>query len=144
MPEAFPRTRAEYVADKYGDYVQFFLSGTTAATTGNYNVFFTARHPMEVMRVTARFSAASTSGTLQLRKCASGVAKASGSDILSTTISLAGTANTDVVRDSKDLTGNSILREGDSLCVVEGGTLTNLQNLAVTIYYTPLGRGEYR
>lgn len=144
MADPLARLRSEQITDKYGDYVQFFLPGTTAATTGNYNCFFVARHPLEVMRVTARFSAASTSGTFQLRKCLDGQAKASGSNILDATISLSGTADTSVYREGVDLTDSRILQEGDALCAVEGGTLTNLLDLLVTVYYKPLGRGEYR
>lgn len=144
MADPLARLRTQQITDKFGDYITFFLPGTVPQSAANYNVFFTARYPMEIMRITERHSAASTSGTLQIRKCPSGIAKASGSDLLLTTISTAGTANTDIVRETTAFTGNQILQEGDSLCAVEGGTLTNLQNLAVTIYYKPLGRGEYR
>lgn len=144
MAEPLTRVRTQQVADKFGDYVTFSLPGTTAATTGNYNVFFTARYPMEILRITERHSGASSSGTLQIRKCPSGTAKASGSNLLSSAIATSGAADTDIICEIGDFTGEQILKEGDSLCAVEGGTLTGLQNLAVTIYYKPLGRGEYR
>ena len=43
------------------------LAGTAAATSGNYGVFFTANQAMKILRVTARWEVASTSGTLQVR-----------------------------------------------------------------------------
>lgn len=135
------------VDNKYGDVLVHNLVGTSAATSANYNVFVPAfTVAVEILAIDVRFSAASSSGTLQLYKVPNGTAAASGTAILNSTISLSGTANTLVSRSSFDaeLTDERVLGIGDGLALIVAGTLTGLQNLSIAIYYKPLGRGDYR
>lgn len=85
--------------------------------------------------VQVRFGTASTSGTLQVEKTPSATAVGSGTNLLTGTISLAGTANTSLngtLVSPPGLDAN-LLSGGDSLSVVLGGTLTSLANCAVTL-----------
>lgn len=139
-------TAWEQILRKDGEYINVFLPGTSAATAGNYNAFFIARYPLEVMRISVAFSAASTSGTLHVERLTGTTANGAGSNITGSTFDLSATvgANTVVYKQGINLTDASVLQEGDRLSLVDGGTLTNLQNLIVTIYFKPAGRGDYR
>lgn len=135
------------VDNKYGDVIVHNLVGTSAATSGNYDVFVPAFSTgVEILEVSVRFSAASSSGTLQINRVPDGTAAASGSAILATTISTAGATNTTVTRTAfnAELTNERVINRGDGLAIVSSGTLTGLQNLSIAIYYRPLGRGDYR
>ena len=133
-----------YVLKKDGFYLSFPFLGAAGATAANYDQVWTCRHPMELMRVSVCFSVASTSGTLQLERLTGTTAPAAGTAILSTTISLSGTANTVVSHQGNALTAARVLKEGDRLAFIDAGTLTNLVGLHVTLYCKYLGNGDYR
>lgn len=88
----------------------------------------------ELVGVAATFGTASSSGTLQVEKCASGTAAGSGTDLLSATISLAGSAATPVFGSLSSTRSDRILVRGNQLALDFGGTVTNLANLYVSIY----------
>lgn len=111
----------------------FVLSGTAPVTAGNYDNFFTAPYGVTVVSVKERHSAASTSGTVDVKKAPSGTSIAGGTSVLSGTISTAGAANTNVAGSLSATIANTKLAAGDSLGCVSGGTLTNLANLVVTV-----------
>lgn len=113
--------------------VTHVLSGADAATAGNYGAFFIAPFGVEVVGVRVRFGVASSSGTLMVKKAPSGTATDSGTDVLSGTMSLAGTANTNVNGSLHGTQANRQLAAGDALGLVDGGTLTGLSQLVVTI-----------
>ena len=119
------------------------LSGTNAATAGNYGVFFVASRPYEVMEIRAVWSTASTSGTLQVERLTGTTAEGAGDSVLTSTINIAGTANTVVERKTTALQNRS-LSTGDRLALVDGGTLTNQANLVVTVLLKPRGKGDYK
>lgn len=108
------------------------LPGTLPATAANYGIFFTARAPCVVESVAARHETASSSGTVTVARVTSGTAKGSGTALLTTAISTAGTAN--IVRYGT-LAGaaSTPLNAGDSLALVNGGTLTSSAGLTVTV-----------
>lgn len=84
-----------------------------------------------VNSVSVRFGTASTSGTLQIEVAGAAVAVGSGTSQLSSTISLAGTANTN---NAGSLIGQpTVITPGAALNAVLGGTLTNLANCCITI-----------
>lgn len=118
------------------DLQKFFvvanLAGTQPATAGNYGTFFTAPFPCVVTGVTARHGTASSSGTVMVEKLTSGQAKDAGVDLLTAAISTAGTA--DILR-TGTLAGaaSTPLNAGESLGLVNGGTLTSGANLTVTV-----------
>jgi hypothetical protein len=88
-----------------------------------------------LVSVSVRFSTASTSGTLQIERTPSATAVGSGTNLLSGTVSLAGTANT-VVNGFPSASlafASQVLTPGDSLSLIFAGTLTNLANAIVTV-----------
>ncbi len=132
---------------RYGEYISHSVFGASAATAANYGIFFTARHPIEVMRVTETHAVAGNDAgavTLDVKKAGSGVAIASGTTILGSTFSLKSTANTPISKESVNLSSARVLKEGDRLGLVTSGTLTNLSDVCVTIYYKNINQGYIR
>ena len=113
--------------------VQAHLTGTQPATAGNYGRFWTAPAKCVVDSVEAVFSANSSSGTLQVAKVPSGTAQDSGTDLLSSTISTSTGANTRQQGTLSTTKATLELAAGDSLQLVDSGTLTSSANLAVTV-----------
>lgn len=143
-PPATQLIPAERVENKYGDVINIVLPSGDAADTTRYSTWWNVPNAMEIIRVVVSFTAPSTSGTLQLEKLTGTQAPGSGATILDTTISLAGTANTEISRDQKQMTIARTFDIGDRLALIDGGNITNLTQLVITIYYKPLGRGGYR
>lgn len=135
--------RAENILSKDGEYITKSLSGSAAATAGNYGVIFIANTPLQVSYVSAIWSTASTSGTLNLERLSGTESLGGGDSIFSSTIDLSGTADTVNTRSGKELQ-NTTLKPGERLALVDGGTLTNLNDLCVTVYLKAVGKGEYR
>lgn len=134
---------ASSVRDKDGFEIHFFLPGTAAATAANYSTFYTVDRNCVLGRVRVSFAAASTSGTLQIERLSGTEAPGSGDNILRSTFDLSATANTVYTKKfATELTNNTLL-PGDRLAFVDGGTLTNLTNLAVTLYLYPKNKGHY-
>lgn len=131
------------IVKKYGYDHSHVLVGATPATAANYSVFWNITHPLEVMEVKVSWTTASTSGTLQIERLTGTTAPGSGTNILASTFDLAGTANTVNSKSGSSLAANRQFKAGDRMALVDGGTLTNLTDLVVTIYWKPLGRGEY-
>ena len=117
----------------------YFLAGSAPATAANHPLnLFVAPYPCQVVSISARFGVTSSSGTLDVKKGASGTAAASGTSVLSAVMSLAGTANTPVSGTLSGTAGATILNTGDTLGITAAGTLTNLADLGVTILLKPL------
>lgn len=113
--------------------VNTLLPGTDGATAANYDRFWTAPAKCVVDSVVATWSTASNSGTLNVEKVDSGTAQGSGTDLLSSTISTAGSANTSTEGTLETTAATVELAVGDSLATVNSGTLTSLVNLQVTV-----------
>ena len=88
----------------------------------------------ELVAVSEVHSTASSSGTLQLEKCTGTTAPGSGTDLLSSTISLAGAANTVLSGTLSATRSDRIFVAGDRLALDFGGTVTGLVNAIVIIY----------
>lgn len=119
------------------------LPGTTPATAANYGLFFIAHVPCELTAVALRYGTASTSGTLQIEKLTGTQALDGGTVLLSSTISMSAAANTTYFG---TLTGTVLdlqLARGEALALKDGGTLTSLENLNITVRMKPLGKGHY-
>jgi len=132
---------------KYGKYITHSVYGTTAQTATNYGIIFTARHPIEVMRITETHAVAGSDAgavTLDVKKAGSGVAIASGITLLSSTFNLKSTANTPVTKEGVNLSNDRILIEGDRIGLVVSGTLTALSDVHITIYYKEINQGYIR
>lgn len=88
----------------------------------------------QVIGVSAVFSTASTSGTLQLEKATGTQAPGAGTALLTGTMSLSGTANT-VVNGTVVANPNTLtLNPGDRLNVIIAGTVTNIVDLCADVY----------
>lgn len=84
-----------------------------------------------VSAVAAVFGVASTSGTLQVEVATGTQAVASGTNQLTGTVSLAGTAVTTV--NGTLIAAPTTIAAGSRVNIILGGTLTSLANCAVTI-----------
>lgn len=109
------------------------LSGTQPATSANYQRFWTAPAKCVVDSIVYSWATASSSGTVTCEKVPSGTAQASGTDLQTATISTAGTANTNNSASLSATAATLELASGDALALVDGGTLTNLVSLQVTV-----------
>ena len=134
----------EDIVNKYGLEHHFQLTGVTAAVATNYSVFFNVLNPIELVLIEVSYTVTSTSGTLQLEKLTGIAAPGTGTAILDATINLAATANTLITRTQRDMTSARVFERGDRIAFIDGGTLTNLTDLVVSIYYKPRGRGDFR
>jgi len=112
------------------------LQGTNAATSSNYDVFYTADNACEIVSVSETHRVAGTdagSVTLNLEKLNPGEALDSGDIILSTSLSLKTTINTPQFGNL--LNGQSrILSRGDRIALKDSGTLTSLAGVVVTVH----------
>lgn len=136
--------RSENIENQYGlEHHEVFRS-TAAATSGNYGVFFNVLNPIELVIVAVSFESASSSGALQIEKLTSGQAPGAGETILLSAFGLAGTANVVTYKNQRDMTRARTFVRGDRIAFLASGTLTGLTDLTVSIYYKPLGRGDYR
>lgn len=113
--------------------VKASLNGTQAATAGNYGRFWTAPAKCVVDSVEAIFSVNSSSGTVTVHKVPSGTAQDSGTALLASTISTASGADTVQTGTLSTTKATIELAAGDSLQLVDSGTLTSSANLAITV-----------
>jgi hypothetical protein len=132
---------------RYGKYIIHSIAGVLAQTAGNYGIIFIARHPIEIMRISEVHTAAGTDAgavTLDVKKASSGTAIASGTTLLASTFSLKSTADTPIVKEGVGLASDRILKENDRIGLVVSGTLTDLSDVCITIYYKELNQGYIR
>jgi hypothetical protein len=132
---------------RYGKFISHTLQGTAPQTAGNYGIIFIARHPIEIMRISEVHTAAGTDAgavTLDVKKASSGTAIASGTTLLASTFSLKSTADTPIVKEGVGLASDRILKENDRIGLVVSGTLTDLSDVCITIYYKELNQGYIR
>lgn len=114
--------------------VSTLLPSTDAASTAFYAAaFWTTSAKCVVDSVVARWEANSSSGTVTVHKVPSGTAMDSGTALLSSTISTASGAATNVAGTLSSTDSTLELASGDSLQLVDSGTLTSLTNLSVTV-----------
>lgn len=85
----------------------------------------------KVVGASAVFSTASTSGTLQVEVATGTQAVASGTNQLTGTVSLAGTANTTV--NGTVIASPTTVTAGSRINLIFAGTVTNLANCAITV-----------
>ena len=135
------------IQNKDGNEMTISLPGVQPQTASNYGIFYIANRPIEIRKIKEVHSVAGNDGsavTLQVEKLTGTTALDSGSTLLTTAFNLKGTDNTVVSYEGRGLTSNRILKEGDRLALKDSGTLTNLQGVCVTIYYTYANCGHYR
>ena len=114
--------------------VSYTLPYTDAASANFYQaIYWIAPAKCVVDSVEARWGTASSSGTVTVHKVPSGTAKDAGTALLASTISTAGTAATKTVGTLATTAATLELAAGDGLQLVDGGTLTSLVDLTVTV-----------
>lgn len=128
---------------KLGFVVNDILFASNPATSSNFSVIYNIPFPAELARVLVSWTQASSSGTLQIEKLESAAAPGGGTDLLTTAFDLSDTANTVYTKRGRDMEPGRVFRSGDRLGLVSGGTLTNLENLVITMYFVPINRGGY-
>ncbi len=116
------------------------LTGTDPATGANYTAFFIAPYKCVVLKIDAIWSAASTTGTLNVERLQGTEAQDAGDDLLSATIDTAGAVDT--VNAGTLIAGANAapleLAAGDRLGLVDGGNVASCVNLTVTVTLAPL------
>ena len=137
------------ILDKDGFWVTQYISD--GATSSNYDAFFIALYPCEVVAIGETHRVAGTNGgavTLNIEKLTSGQALDAGSVLLTTEINLKGTANTPQLFsvNDKDFVFTNVrqLDVGDRLALKDTGTLTSVAGVQVTVYFKRLGKGHYQ
>jgi hypothetical protein len=110
------------------------LPYTDPASANYYTAtFWTAPAKCVVDSVVVRYNTASSSGTVTVHKVPSGTAPDSGTALLSSTISTSATADTNYSGTLSTTKSTLELAAGDSLQLVDSGTLTSLVDLSVTV-----------
>lgn len=103
------------------------------ATDATNQIVASLPYDCKLVSVRARHRVASTSGTINIVKSASGTSVASGTTMLTATMSNAGTADTNVDGSLKTGIGDMTVPQGSSIGILFAGTLTNLLDLDITI-----------
>ena len=113
------------------------IPGTSAATAANYTApFFIADRSYEIIEVRERHETAGSDGsavTVDVYKVPSGTAPASGTSVLTTTMNLKATANTNQSGSVTATISNKRIARGDSLALVTSGTLTSVAGVTVSV-----------
>lgn len=120
-----------------GDANLIMVNESLSATDATRAVFI-ANRPMILKSVKEVHSTASSSGTLQIEKLTGTTAAGSGTNLLTGTISLAGTANTVLSGTLIATIASLTFAAGDRLGVVIAGTMTSLANCKVQCGLAPL------
>lgn len=134
---------AQDIIGKYGNVLNFVLVDADAAVAANYATILNLTHPMELVMASISFTNASTSGTLQIEKLTGTQAPGSGTALMTAVFSLSATANTVQTKTGREMNDGRVFKQGDRLALIDGGTLTNLKNLVLTMYFRPLGLGDF-
>lgn len=135
------------IVKKDGFYITTNIWGDEAQDAANYGIIFTARWPIEILRIVERHETAGTAGgavTLDVLRVPNGTAIASGDSMVVTKFNLKATANTLQTREGVTLNDFRQLRENQSIGLKTSGTLTDLAGVSITIYFQNYGRGNYR
>jgi hypothetical protein len=113
------------------------VPGTDAATAANYGKFFVADKLYRVVGISEVHGVKGSDGgnvTLNIERLQGTEALGSGDALLSTAFDLKGTADTPQ-HGALTNTGESlILNRGDRLALKDGGTLTAVADVAVTVF----------
>ena len=87
----------------------------------------------ELVSLRSRFTTASTSGTLMISKAPSGTAVGTNTDMLTATVALSGTANTNASGTPHGTKATRTILRGQALVAEIAGTMTNLAGHFATV-----------
>lgn len=116
------------------EYVTDLQNQVAAASYAVSHTIFVAPNTSETWKIvalTATFGTTSTSGTLQCEVATGTQAIASGTNQLTGTVSLSGTANTPV--SGTIIAAPTTIASGNRINLIFAGTVTGLANAAVTV-----------
>lgn len=106
-----------------------------------------ANYSYVVDSITAKFTTASSSGTVDIKVCDNGEAISAGTSVLASAISIAGSADTNASGTLSTTQANRKIAKGQSLAIDFGGTLTSIAGLVVTVVLhrvtLPTRQGSY-
>lgn len=120
-----------------GDANLIVVTESLSATDATRAIFI-ANRAMILKSVKEVHSTASSSGTLQVEKLTGTTAAGSGTNLLTGTMSLSGTANTVVSGTLISTIASLTFAAGDRFGVVIAGTMTNLANSKIVAMFAPL------
>ena len=115
----------------YGMHRRRVVTVPIDANSADQPIYASGTQDRTVAGVTAIFATASTSGTMMLKRCTAGQAPSAGTDLLTGTMSLAGSANTQVA--GTLITGSKYVSTSQHLALDFGGDLSNLAGCVVTV-----------
>lgn len=121
------------------DVVKHHVPNATDATN---QVALIAPYDLKIVSVQARHRTASTSGTMDVVKAASGTALSAGTTLLTATMSNAGTADTNVSGSLVTTINGLNVSKGSAIGLVFAGTLTNLVDLDITILVRQIKKNQ--
>lgn len=107
------------------------VAAASYAVSHTIYVRTTAASTYKIAGVTATFGTASTSGTLQVEVATGTQAIGAGTNQLTGTMSLSGTANTPV--NGTIIASPNSIGAGDRINLIFAGTVTNLANASITV-----------
>lgn len=113
--------------------INHVIPDTSAATAANYGVFFIALAPGVVEEFWETHKTAAGNGTLDLEKLTSGQALDAGTTVLSSALSLTGTADTPQQGTLHSTISRRQFARGDRFALKDAGTLASLAHVCVTL-----------
>lgn len=116
----------------------FVAPGTSAATAGNYSIFFQADRSLGILSVAEIHVTKGTDASavsLQLEKLTGTTAPGSGTTLLTTAFDLKGTINTVQYGNITASAGKNSLQKGDRLAAKLTGTPTAVANVVMTVFF---------
>lgn len=123
----------KYNPDGTTRYVAPIVISVPLVAASVSETIFTAPFACELVAVSSVHRVASSSGTLQVQKLTGTTAPGSGTNLLTGTVSLSGTANTVVSGTPIATVATKRLAAGDRLGFTLAGTLTSLAGCVVTV-----------
>jgi len=141
-----PLVSYQDILRKGGFAITANLPGDLPATATNYEVFFTAQRPVEIMEVSETHRVKGTNAgavTLNLEILDSAEALDSGDAVLTTAFDLKSANDTPVSKSDYELSSFRVLKPGQRLALKDSGTLTDLAGLSVTVYLKFANRGDF-
>lgn len=109
------------------------IRGADAQASVNFSTpFFVADRPYEVYGFSERHEVAATDGAIMLRRVPNGTAPASGTAVLSSSVSLAAAANT--LQEGEIIRTAAKLAKDEALSLEATGLLTSLQGVTAVVF----------
>ncbi|MBT3354810.1 MAG: hypothetical protein HN402_07825 [Candidatus Scalindua sp.] len=125
----------------------FTLGGDLSQTAAYFSYVITARKGMEIVAILEKHEVAGSDGaavTLDVKHVPNGSAISAGTSLLAEEFDLKGTADTVVYKEGVALSSARKLSPYDSVGLETTGTLTSLEGVTVTVFYKPVGKGNYQ